>query len=178
MNYLLVVAVLVLTELFVSGKRVPSYRRHAHRGYHWHRETYYTYLRTFTNKAVVFYNYWIGKSTGSRLQVKQKKHSSRMRTDRAITSSHEADCGQNDTRSVKKLPSLPLGRDAKWTARYRPKIKLRKGNVFTPVCQSFCSQGGLPQCMLEYTPPPGRRLLQRTVRILLEYILVISGCSL
>ena len=37
---------------------------------------------------------------------------------------------------------------------YRPQTKLRKGNVFTPVCQSFCSHGGggLPQCMLEYTP--------------------------
>ena len=44
--------------------------------------------------------------------------------------------------------------------------KLRQGNVFTPVCQSFRSQGGgLPQCMLGYThpqvdtpmqtPPPG-----------------------
>ena len=38
--------------------------------------------------------------------------------------------------------------------------KLWKGNVFTPVCQPFCSQGGcLPQCMLGYTlsrpgPPP------------------------
>ena len=37
---------------------------------------------------------------------------------------------------------------------YRPQTKLRKGNVFTPVCQSLCSQGGLPQCMLGYTPPP------------------------
>ena len=39
---------------------------------------------------------------------------------------------------------------------YRPQTKLRKGNVFTPVCQSFCSRGGggcLPQCMLGYTPP-------------------------
>ena len=24
---------------------------------------------------------------------------------------------------------------------YRPQTKLRKGNVFTPVCQSFCSRG-------------------------------------
>ena len=65
---------------------------------------------------------------------------------------------------------------------YCPQIKLRKGNVFTPVCQSFCSRGGcLPQCMLGYTPPadtplgrhppPSRRLLLRTVRILLECIL-------
>ena len=25
---------------------------------------------------------------------------------------------------------------------YRPQTKLREGNVFTPVCQSFCSRGG------------------------------------
>ena len=85
---------------------------------------------------------------------------------------------------------------------YRPQTKLRKGNVFTSVCQEFCPQGGLPQCMLGYTPlggqtpqrqtphagihpgqappggsppwadPPSRRLLQRTVHILLECILV------
>ena len=34
---------------------------------------------------------------------------------------------------------------------YRPQTKLRKGNGFTPVCQSFCSRGDLPQCMLGYT---------------------------
>ena len=35
-----------------------------------------------------------------------------------------------------------------------PQLLLRKGNVFTPVCQSFCSLGGcLPQCMLGYTHP-------------------------
>ena len=40
---------------------------------------------------------------------------------------------------------------------YRPLTKLRKGNVFTPVCQSFCSGGGcLPQCMLGCTTPPGQ----------------------
>ena len=39
---------------------------------------------------------------------------------------------------------------------YRQQTKLWKGNVFTPVCQSFCSQGGgcLPQCLLGYTPFP------------------------
>ena len=30
---------------------------------------------------------------------------------------------------------------------------LRKGNVFTPVCQSFCSQGGVSQHALGQTPP-------------------------
>ena len=38
--------------------------------------------------------------------------------------------------------------------------KLRKGNVFTPVCQSFCSQGGcIPACIgaLGQTPPPPGR---------------------
>ena len=39
------------------------------------------------------------------------------------------------------------------TARKR---SLGQGNIFSSVCQEFCSQGGLPQCMLEYhhTPPP------------------------
>ena len=36
---------------------------------------------------------------------------------------------------------------------YRPQTKLRKGNVFTPVSQSFCSWGVSAQCMLEYTSP-------------------------
>ena len=45
---------------------------------------------------------------------------------------------------------------------YRPQTKWQKGNVFTPVCQSFCSHGGcLPQCMLGYTPPPGQTPLIR-----------------
>ena len=40
--------------------------------------------------------------------------------------------------------------------------KVCEGYVFIPVCQSFCSQGGLTQCMLGYTPqtrgrhPPNR----------------------
>ena len=74
-----------------------------------------------------------------------------------------------------------------------------EGYVFTPVC---LSTGGLPQCLLGYHPPradtppwplprdqgplgsryppgsrhppPSRRLLLRTVRILLECILVIN----
>ena len=28
-----------------------------------------------------------------------------------------------------------------------------QGNSFSSVCQEFCSQGGLPHCMLGYTPP-------------------------
>ena len=33
------------------------------------------------------------------------------------------------------------------------KRRLGQGNVFTPVCQSFCSRGGcLPHCMLGYVP--------------------------
>ena len=44
---------------------------------------------------------------------------------------------------------------------YRRKRSLGQGNIFSSVCQEFCSQeGGLPQCMLEYhtradIPPPG-----------------------
>ena len=45
---------------------------------------------------------------------------------------------------------------------YRPQTKLRKGNVFTPVCQSFCLQGGVcpvharihPLPWADNPPPP------------------------
>ena len=33
------------------------------------------------------------------------------------------------------------------------KQSLGQGNVFTPIRQSFCSQGGVYLCMLGYTPP-------------------------
>ena len=37
-----------------------------------------------------------------------------------------------------------------------PATKLGQGNIFRSMCQEFCSQGGgLPHCMLGYTPPPG-----------------------
>ena len=39
---------------------------------------------------------------------------------------------------------------------YRPQTKLRKGNVFTPVCQSFCSQGGVCLSACWDTHPLGR----------------------
>ena len=60
---------------------------------------------------------------------------------------------------------------------YRPQTKLRKGNVFTSVCQEFCSQGEVytspwADTLLRADTPPPRWLLQRTVRILLECILV------
>ena len=86
---------------------------------------------------------------------------------------------------------------------YRPQAKLRKGNVFTPVCQSFCSWRGVcPSPCWDTSPPPGqtpipwvdtplgrhqpgqtcfhpsRRLLLRTVRILLECILVTNNSYL
>ena len=38
---------------------------------------------------------------------------------------------------------------------YRPQRSCGQGNIFTPVCHSFCSQGGvLPQWMLGYHLPP------------------------
>ena len=78
------------------------------------------------------------------------------------------------------IPSLPPGNE------------VCEGYVFTPVCQSFCSQaeGCLPQCMLGHTHNPllGRHLAgqtphsvqcmlgdtgnKRAVRFLLECILV------
>ena len=56
---------------------------------------------------------------------------------------------QNDGMSDVPPPVLSLNS----VCYYRSQAKLRKGNVLTPVCQSFCSQGGLPQCMLGYTHP-------------------------
>ena len=87
---------------------------------------------------------------------------------------------------IKKITEIHHG-----SFHYRPRTKLRKGNVFTPVCQSFCSQEWcLPQCMLENTPlgrhhpgqknhlgrhpAPSRRPLQWAIRILLECFLVYS----
>ena len=74
---------------------------------------------------------------------------------------------------------------------YRPQTKLRKGNAFTSMCQEFCPLGGgqsppgrhpHPTPWTHIPPgqtdppgqtPPSRRLMQRTVRILLECILVL-----
>ena len=60
---------------------------------------------------------------------------------------------------------------------------LRQGNVFTDVCHSVHGEGGVWQTPCGQTHPPGqtppgrhppsRRLLQRTVRIILECILVL-----
>ena len=38
--------------------------------------------------------------------------------------------------------SLPLGNEAVRKCNYRPQQYLRKGNVFTTVCQEFCPHGG------------------------------------
>ena len=82
---------------------------------------------------------------------------------------------------------------------YRAQTKLRKSNVFTPVCDSVHREVCIPacigadtpladiplpsacwdthtpaQCMLGYTPPPRRPLL-RTVCIPLECILVFDN---
>ena len=41
-----------------------------------------------------------------------------------------------------------------WNPQFLPPAnKACEGYVFIPVCQSFCSQGALPQCMLGYPPP-------------------------
>ena len=58
--------------------------------------------------------------------------------------------------------------------------KLWQGNIFRSVCQEFCPRRGgicLSACWETHTPPawadtPSRGLLLRTVRILLECILV------
>ena len=62
------------------------------------------------------------------------------------------------------------------STHYRPQTKLRKGNLFTSVCQEFCPQGEgevyIPSGRHPPADPPQGRPLQRTVRILLECILV------
>ena len=43
---------------------------------------------------------------------------------------------------------------------YRPQRSCGQGNIFTPVCHSFCSQGGGGVCLSacwDTTPPPGSR---------------------
>ena len=60
---------------------------------------------------------------------------------------------------------------------YRPQLLLRKGNVFTSVYHSFCRGGGMRgegggMCGKGGRAWQERRPLQRTVRILLECILV------
>ena len=68
---------------------------------------------------------------------------------------------------------------------YRPQTKLLKGYVFIPVCHSVQrrlggvqvqAQGGVSQHALRQTIP-SRQLLLRTVRILLECILVANYFS-
>ena len=67
-------------------------------------------------------------------------------------------------------------------SNYRPQTKLRKGNVFTNVCQEFCIREEVYTHTLppwaDHPPPHlGRRLLQRTAPILLESILIFFLCS-
>ena len=53
---------------------------------------------------------WFRCNVKASTQFHTRKHSSRMRTDRAVTSSQVVDCGQNDWNTpVKTLPSLAVG---------------------------------------------------------------------
>ena len=68
---------------------------------------------------------------------------------------------------------------------YRPQTKLQEGNVFTPVYDSVhregVSQDGMGRrgvCVGGGCRPPPRRPLKRTVRILLECILVSGNVCL
>ena len=47
-------------------------------------------------------------------------------------------------------------RDWKFLIITARKRSLGQGNIFSSVCQEFCSQGGLPQCMLGYHHPRTR----------------------
>ena len=88
-----------------------------------------------------------------------------------------------------------LCRADNWFSFYRPQTKLREGIVFTPVCDSVHGGGGVYPSMqwaggvhpARQTPPgqtppretpPPRRQLKRALRILLEYILVITSFNL
>ena len=54
------------------------------------------------------------------------------------------------------MPPMKCGHDLVKHLLLPPTTKLWKGNVFTPVCQSFCSQGGsmcVYQDALGQTPP-------------------------
>ena len=96
-----------------------------------------------------------------------------------------------NTFSVFGKTLISAGHEVGWVGNfYRPQTMLPEGNVFTPVCQSFCSQGrGVSQHARgrgavhplrtpwtdtpRQTPPrqtPPRRPLKRAVRILLECI--------
>ena len=82
------------------------------------------------------------------------------------------------------LPTYPLYYANQWRIRdfltgaltpvagdtiyyYRPQTKLRKGNVFTPVCQSFCSQGGSAPGHAGI-PSPRQTPLPRVVTLLVQ----------
>ena len=40
-----------------------------------------------------------------------------------------------------------------WTYSLPPATKLGQGNIFSSVCQEFCTRGDLPHCILRYHPP-------------------------
>ena len=82
-------------------------------------------------------------------------------------------------------------RDSVRFDKYRPPTKLWDGNVFTPVCYSFCSRRGEESCAWSHVPsvgvsvhegfsvqgvsvPGGSPSPKRAVRILLECILVVQ----
>ena len=103
------------------------------------------------------------------------------------------DCRKDEyTNNIRKMDTLRRStkihpKDGS-LASYRPQLLLRKGNVFTSVCQEFCPWGGGKLCIQACTrqthpmgrhllpprqTPPPQRPLQRKVRILLECILVL-----
>ena len=66
--------------------------------------------------------------------------------------------GASSSSSLTALLLETLSKPSRWNI-YRPQRSCGQGNIFTPVCHSFCSQGGvggLPQCMLGYHPPGSR----------------------
>ena len=56
------------------------------------------------------------------------------------------------SRNEYKAVSLKIKNSYRTTSLFLPTAtNLGQGNIFRSVCQEFCSQGGLPHCMLGYT---------------------------
>ena len=69
-------------------------------------------------------------------------------------------CNSYDVRLMVSILWVQASQKSFWVFKFLSSIinvrkrSCQKVMFFSPVCQSFCSQGGLPQCMLGYNPPP------------------------
>ena len=118
---------------------------------------------------------------------KTRTHSSRMHTARSLT--YPEVSGGGRSAQMQTLPQAdtlggrrPLESDTtEWhtgvkTLPCRPKLRLRVVIKQISTCQEFCPRERVSASVHAgiHPPPAPRRLLQWTVRMLLEYILVIN----